>query len=107
MKSNNIIKLKNDKYRKARGGHARFLNVSCESCGEPLFLYQKDGPGHLKRVYVDRIISPATSGKAKLLICKSCKKVIGTFYIYDKEKRPAYRLYQDAVIKKIVKAKTL
>ncbi|MHB9139689.1 MAG: hypothetical protein ACYC4Q_09830 [Victivallaceae bacterium] len=107
MKINNTIKLKNDKYRKARGGHACFLKVSCESCGEFLFLYQKDGPGHLKRVYVDRIISSVIPDKAKQLICKSCKKVIGTFYIYDKEKRPAYHLYQNSVIKKIVKGKTI
>ncbi|MDP3900578.1 MAG: hypothetical protein Q8Q23_05895 [bacterium] len=107
MKINNTTKLKNDKYRKSRGGYARFLKVLCESCGEFLFLYQKDGPGHLRRVYIDRIISPAMSDTAKQLICKSCKKVIGTFYIYDKEKRPAYRLYQDAVIKKIVKERTI
>lgn len=97
------LQLKNDKYRKARGGRSRLLEVSCESCGASLFLYQKDGPGPLKRVYVDRIIKPVM-GKAKQLICKSCKKVIGTFYIYEKEKRPAYRLYQDAVTKKVTKA---
>jgi ribosomal protein S27E len=105
MKLNNTPKLKNDKYRKVRGGHSRFLRVSCESCGEFLFLYQKDGPGPLKRVYIDRIISLGVFNRAKQLSCKSCKKVIGTFYIYPKEKRPAYRLYQDAVIKKIIKGK--
>ena len=102
MKSTSSLKLKNDKYRKVRGGHSRFLKVSCESCGEFLFLYQKDGPGPLKRVYIDRIISSSIFGKIKQLICKSCKKVIGTFYVYPKEKRPAYRLYQDAVIKRIL-----
>ncbi len=96
------FKLKTDKYRKARGGHSRLLKVSCESCGNLLFLYQKDGPGPLKRVYVDRIITKSVP-KAKQLICKSCKKVVGSFYIYEKEKRPAYRLYQDAVTKKITK----
>lgn len=96
--------LKNDKYRKARGGHSRFLEVSCESCGTFLFLYQKDGPGPLKRAYIDRIIKPEGMGKVKQLTCKSCKKMIGTYYIYEKEKRPAYRLYQDAVTKKISKA---
>ncbi len=97
------VKLKNDKYRKARGGHSRFLNISCESCKTFLMLYQKDGPGSLKRVYIDRIISPDGHGGAKHLACKSCGKIIGTLYIYEKEKRPAYRLYQDAVIKKITK----
>lgn len=98
------VKLKSDKYRNARGGHSRCLKISCESCGAFLMFYQKDGPGALKRVYVDRIISSENTGKAKQLVCKSCKKVIGTFYIYDKEKRPAYRLYQNAVTKKITKA---
>jgi hypothetical protein len=105
IKENDMKKtqFKNDKYRKVRGGHSRLLQISCESCKASLFLYQKDGPGPLKRAYIDRIISPEGMGKTKQLICKSCKKVIGTFYIYEKEKRPAYRLYQDAVIKKITK----
>lgn len=97
------MQFKNDKFRKTRGGHSRLLNVSCESCGAFLLLYQKDGPGPLKRIYIDRIIKPEGFGKIKQLICKSCKKVIGTLYIYEKEKRPAYRIYQDAVIKKITK----
>jgi len=94
---------KNDKYRKARGGYSRLLNINCESCGKFLLLYQKDGHGPLKRVYIDRIIKPEGSGKNKQLVCKSCKKVVGTLYIYEKEKRLAYRLYQDAVTKKITK----
>lgn len=98
------LQLKNDRYRKTRGGHSRVLEVSCESCGTFLMLYQKDGPGPLKRVYLDRIISGNTP-RSKQLICKSCKKIIGTFYIYEKEKRPAYRLYQDAITKKITKTK--
>lgn len=97
------MQFKNDKYRKARGGHSRLLNISCESCGTFLLLYQKDGPGHLKRIYVDRIIKLEGMGKTKQLTCKSCKKVIGTLYIYEKEKRPAYRIYQDAIINKTTK----
>ena len=96
-------KLKNDRYRKARGGYSRFLRVSCESCGAFLLLYQKDGPGPLKRLYIDRIVAPDGLGKAKQLSCASCKMAIGTFSIYEKEKRPAYRLYQDAVTKRIAK----
>lgn len=46
---------KNDQYRNARGGYSRFLNLSCESCGSHVALYQKDGPGELRRMYVDRI----------------------------------------------------
>ena len=46
---------KNDTYRQARGGYARLLAVSCATCGTHLFYYQKDGPGIVKRLYLDRI----------------------------------------------------
>ena len=46
---------KNDPYRQARGGYARLLAVSCATCGMHLFYYQKDGPGIVKRLYLDRI----------------------------------------------------
>ena len=48
--------LKNDIYRKARGGYARLLNISCRKCKQLLFVYQKDGPGNLRRLYLDRIL---------------------------------------------------
>ena len=49
------IAWKNDTYKKARGGYARLLAVSCATCGTHLFYYQKDGPGIVKRLYLDRI----------------------------------------------------
>ena len=95
--------LKNDAYRKNRGGYSRFLNILCEGCGTHLLFYQKDGSGELKRMYLDRIISPKIlSSKKRGFTCHSCKRVIGIFYIYAKEKRPAIRLYQGSVLKKIV-----
>ncbi|HBB49666.1 TPA: hypothetical protein DEQ22_03340 [Candidatus Nomurabacteria bacterium] len=90
-----------DGYRKVRGGYSRFLNVYCASCKAHLFLYQKDGPGALKRTYLDRILAPKIKKTKNELVCEKCKKVIGTFFIYKKESRPAVRLYQDSVIKKI------
>ncbi len=51
----NNLKLKSDKYRKARGGYSRFLNVFCHHCGHKVLMYQKDGPCELKRLYMDRI----------------------------------------------------
>lgn len=35
-------KLMNDKYRKARDGHFRFLNIYCARCNQHIMLYQKD-----------------------------------------------------------------
>jgi hypothetical protein len=98
------IKLKKDQYRKTRGGKSRLLDISCESCGAHLFFYQKDGPGILKRVYVDRIIDLKNLSKENLT-CPECKDVLGVYYIYPKEKRPAYRLFAGEVTKKIVKLK--
>ncbi len=50
--------MKKDKYLRKRGRVAKIINVSCMNCGKLLFVYQKDGPGWLKRCYLDRILSP-------------------------------------------------
>lgn len=92
---------KKDKYRDTRGGYSRFLNLFCESCGSHVALYQKDGPGELKRMYVDRILAPEVPRNKKELACESCGKILGTFYTFEKEKRPAIRLYQGSIIKKV------
>ena len=93
--------MKNDKYRKARGGYSRMLQLSCTNCGHNLFHYQKDGPGILKRLYLDRI--QGYSAAASKLSCPKCQEVLGVKTIYKKENRPAYRLFTGAVFKKIVK----
>ncbi len=98
-----IHTFKKDQYRKNRGDYSRFLHIYCESCEKPLFLYQKDGPGPLKRMYIDRIITPEVQYKKGDFACTHCSKVLGTFFVYDKEKRKAIRLYQDSIIKKIGK----
>ena len=97
----NKIDLKKDKYRKARGGHSRLLDLSCAKCGAHLFYYQKDGPGILKRTYLDRIVGMKIS-KSKL-ICPKCKELLGVPIIYKKENRPAIRLFEGSVSKKITK----
>lgn len=93
--------MKSDKYRKARGGYSRILQLSCANCGQSLFRYQKDGPSILKRLYLDRILD--YSPTASKLSCPKCKEALGVKIIYKKEKRPAYRLFTSAVSKKIVK----
>jgi hypothetical protein len=95
------IRLKNDKYRKSRGGYSKLLEIFCVNCKTALFSYQKDGPGILKRLYIDRIQNPEQIKPQ--LICSNCKEVLGTQIIYKKENRPAYRLFAGAVSKKIVK----
>ncbi len=103
MKSNNTFAFKKDQYRDVRGGHSRFLKITCEGCGAFLGIYQKDGPGHLRRMYIDRLhTSHIQVGKEAS--CPDCKRVIGTKIQYKKENRPAIRLYVDAVAKAIISA---
>lgn len=103
--------LQRDKYKSARGGYSRLLNVCCRKCENIVVVYQKDGPGNLRRLYLDRIFEPSEmvglqSKNIKdipALKCEKCSEVLGTPYIYIKEKRKAFRLYQDSVIKRLRK----
>lgn len=95
---------KNDNFKRARGGHSRMLEISCQKCGEVICNYQKDGPGALKRMYIDRIIEPRVSLDSKEFLCV-CGHIIGSSMIYEKENRPAFRLFVESVKKKIVKGK--
>lgn len=106
------IKLKNDQFKKTRGGYSRLLEISCAKCGNTICHYQKDGPGILKRMYLDRISNsdyytglennPLKS--IPNLLCPKCQELIGTPYVYDKETRLAYRLFVGAISKKIIKS---
>lgn len=96
-----------DKYKKARGGYSRLLRISCEKCESKVCLYQKDGPGMLKRMYIDRMIEPCVSLINKELRCPSCKETIGIRIIYKKEQRPAYRLFAGAIAKKIINSHSI
>lgn len=81
--------LKNDEYRRARGGKAFLIELTCAKCGADVLTYQKDGDGPLKRCYLNRIHGPAElealqhdSGlnspeKVPKLTCPNCKVVIG------------------------------
>ena len=94
------MKLKNDKFRKVRGGYSRLLEISCSSCNEKLFNYQKDGPGIIKRLYVDRINKDISGSNLK---CSNCNQLIGSLMIYEQENRPAYAIKLGTIKKKIVK----
>ena len=106
------IKLKNDRFKKNRGGYSRLLDISCEGCGRHLCFYQKDGPGMLKRMYFDRIYNSKEYGdlenlsikKLPRLICKNCGRLLGAPIEFKKEKRLAFRLFQGAITKKIIKS---
>lgn len=104
------MKLKNDKYKKARGGTSKLFDIKCASCMTHICFYQKDGPGLLKRMYIDRMNGSIYDGTQNLalkdipnLICPKCKKLLGVPMIYEKEQRLALRLFVGAVSKRTVK----
>lgn len=94
---------KNDKYKKTRGGYSRLLNISCEKCLDSICEYQKDGPGNLRRMYIDRIYNPKVSLVGKQLLCSN-NNLLGMKIIYEKENRPAFRLFVESIVKKIIKS---
>jgi hypothetical protein len=94
--------MKNDKFKKARGGWSRMLDIRCEKCDEHLCNYQKDGPGTLKRMYIERM-DPCYFDE-KDLACAACGQILGTKIIYKIEKRLAYRLFVGSVAKQIIKS---
>lgn len=102
---------KQDTFRQKRGGWSRFLLVSCDGgdCGQPVLLYQKDGPGMLKRIYLDRIVAPkqAQMSDSERLICKHCDRILGMQITWHKEDRPVYRLFAGAVRKSVISADSL
>jgi hypothetical protein len=97
------IKLKNDKYRRARGGESNLLDVYCQNCSTHLIKYQKDGRGNLLRCYFNRIMFPenlknldykfkdSNLKEMPNLECPSCEYVIGTPMTY-RDGRLAYKL---------------
>lgn len=109
------FQLKQDKYRKARGGKSLLLDLRCACCNGHLMVYQKDGAGELLRCYYDRIrllnigteilVEPSLDrlfGIEKL-ICSSCEAPIGEAMVYEREERSAFRLFKGTVSKKIIK----
>ena len=93
---------KRDKYLRSRGGTCQFLIIRCSKCSGYVALYQKDGPGDLLRLYLDRIFEPtslvercATAAKKSDysgLTCPKCRQLIGVPMIYEPENRLAFRL---------------
>lgn len=106
---------KSDKFKRARGGYSRLLDISCTKCGTHLFYYQKDGPGMLKRAYIDRIYGSKKFSNLQnenlksvpQLVCPHCKQHIGVPFNYAKENRLAYRLFVGAVTKKVANSEKI
>jgi hypothetical protein len=100
---------KDDKYRRARGNRTRLVDLSCRACSQHIMIYQKDDyPGRLRRLYLDRIFFPPELvglekkrlAAVRPLDCPGCGEMLGTPYLYQKEDRKAFKVYQDALVKK-------
>jgi len=98
------MKFKNDKYKKARGGRSRLLSIACQECNSLVCYYQKDGPGNLRRMYIDRIMEKKVPISVTNFTCPK-GHVLGIKTIYKKENRSAFRLFVDSVVKKQIKSK--
>ena len=105
------IKFKNDRYKKARAIFSRMLMISCVKCGQQILQYQKEGPGSLKRVYLDRIHAPdqlagqerSELSDLKPLHCDKCQEMLAIPYRYKREGRLAYRVIPGKICKKAIK----
>lgn len=93
----------NDEYKQNRGGYSRLYEITCRKCGDVICNYQKDGPGNLRRLYVDRMSQAPNS---KELVCSN-GHVLGVKIIHTEhgESRKAYRLFVDAIKKRMLKSK--
>ncbi len=104
-----IYKIKTDNFQKTRGT-SKILKIYCSKCSNLLFIYQKDGPGQLKRSYLDRIAWPEkypSLCKMKQnytdldpIICEKCNQLIAVPMNYAKENRTAYKIMRTTTKKK-------
>jgi hypothetical protein len=100
---------KNDPYRQACGGSARLFAVHCATCGTHLFSYQKDGPGIVKRLYLDRIYqSQAYAGvehralqDVPQLLCPQCGGASRHSHNIRERTMVGFRLFAGVVTTKV------
>lgn len=108
------MKLKNDQYRKARGGKSKMLEICCARCNSNILTYQKDGDGGLLRCYLNRIFYPEQYEKLQHittiskpqhmpnLTCVKCNALIGTPMMHL-DNRLAFRLHPGTFKKRVLK----
>lgn len=108
--NNHSLALKRDIFKDSRGTWSRFYDIFCKKCSGFITVYQKDGPGELKRMYLDRIISTGYGDitynnldQISNLTCPHCSEVLWIPYVYEKENRLAMRLFVWAITKELHK----
>ena len=106
--------IKKDKWFRDRESTYVVLSIGCAACGTEVLLYQKDGRGDLKRLYLNRILAPETLAvlqdtvsdekQLTMLKCPKCAADIGIPMLH-REGRLAFRLILGASSKNKVKEK--
>lgn len=95
------IKFTNDKYTKGRGKFSKRVTIKCVNCAEIVFSYQKEGNGAIEKLYFDNILDNFAVKKDAKLICPKCEKVLGSRFIFGKDKKMAFKVYPGAIFYKI------
>ncbi len=95
-----------DKYTKGRGNFVKKIEIRCNNCSEYIFSYQKEGNGELEKLFFDLILDNLSVKNGTKLVCRKCEKLLGTRFIFGKEKRDAFKLYPGAIYWKIFVPKT-
>jgi len=108
-----LPKFENDSSYKARGGTAKWLVLICAKCKSDICFYQKDGPGNIFRLYLDRIADSGANylfknleeNEIQKLTCANCGSIIATPMTYGKDAKPrlALRLIESGVEKIAIK----
>jgi len=111
--------LKNDRFKRSRGGSSRLYDINCVECGSRVLIYQKDGSGNLLRCYIDRIFEPKIYSALQMdkslqvkslpvLKCLDCGEIIGfpMLYVRWRENRLAYRLKKGSFYKQLNHSQT-
>lgn len=87
-------------------GEPCLVHVNCQKCDQQLFIYQKDGPGPLKRCYIDRVHDSSidlSKPQHPVIKCPNCARKLGCLEIYEKENRPAIYWFVESVVSQACK----
>lgn len=91
-----------DKYTKGRGSFSKRVEVRCINCATTQFVYQKDGNGAIEKIYFDSILDNFVVKKEAKLTCSKCEKLLGSRFIFGKDKKMAFKVYPGAIYYKII-----
>ncbi|MFA7301209.1 MAG: hypothetical protein WC069_02790 [Candidatus Shapirobacteria bacterium] len=96
------IKFTSDKYTKGRGSFSKRVFVKCVNCSEVIFNYQKEGNGAIEKLFFDKILDNFGVKKESKLVCPKCEKILGSRFVFGKDKKQAFKVYPGAIYYRIL-----